>query len=132
MKAFDTVPHKRLLKKLHRYGIRGKILAWIKDYLRNRRQRVVLNGCKSKWSPVTSGIPQGSVLGPLLFLVFINDLPDVVQTVIELFADDSKVFKQIDTPDDADVLQTDLTNMESWTKTSGFPTGQKTRGGKLF
>ena len=117
MKAFDTVPHKRLLKKLHRYGIRGKILAWIKDYLRNRRQRVVLNGCKSKWSPVTSGIPQGSVLGPLLFLVFINDLPDVVQTVIELFADDSKVFKQIDTPDDADVLQTDLTNMESWTKT---------------
>ena len=115
-KAFDTVPHQRLLKKLHSYGIRGEVLKWIADFLQNRRQRVVLNGSKSAWSPVTSGIPQGSVLGPTLFLIFINDLPDVVRAIIQMFADDSKIFIEISTPDDAEVLQTDLRSMESWTE----------------
>ena len=117
MKAFDKVPHRRLLKKLRAYGIRGEVLQWIKEFLKHRRQRVVLNGSKSTWSSVTSGIPQGSVLGPTLFLVFINDLPDVVRALIQIFADDSKMYLEISTPNDSESLQTDLGKMESWTHT---------------
>ena len=91
-KAFDKVPHKRLLKKLHGYGIRGKILNWIKEFFSAREQRVIVNGSQSSWKDVTSGIPPGSVLGPVLFLVFINDLPDVIKVLIKLFADDAKIY----------------------------------------
>ena len=91
-KAFDKVPHKRLLKKLHGYGIRGKILNWIKEFLSAREQRVIVNGSQSSWKDVTSGIPQDSVLDPVLFLVFINDLPDVIEVLIKLFADDAKIY----------------------------------------
>jgi hypothetical protein len=69
------------------YGISGNILEWIKNFLSERKQKVVLNGSISKWTDVTSGIPQGSVLGPILFTIYINDLPDVVQNVAKLFAD---------------------------------------------
>ena len=116
-KAFDTVPHQRLLAKLHSYGIRGNILKWIKDFLGNRKQRVLLNGQSSNWEDVTSGIPQGSVLGPILFLVYINDLPDVVSNYIKLFADDTKIYSAIDNINSQENLQEDINNMSDWSST---------------
>ena len=95
-KAFDTVPHKRLAGKLHSYGIRGNILNWLENFLHKRKQRVILDGQTSEWTDVTSGIPQGSVLGPILFLIYINDFPDIVQSFIKLFADDTKIYKHCD------------------------------------
>ena len=94
-KAFDKVPHLHLLKKILSYGIQGKVYGWIKDFLTNRVQRVVVNGSESDWSDVTSGIPQGSVLGPILFLIYINDLPDVVEVLMKLFADDAKLYHTV-------------------------------------
>ena len=88
-KAFDVVPHEELILKLESYGIEGNLLRWISAFLRDRRQRVVLGDSISDWMPVTSGVPQGSVLGPTLFLIFINDMPEVIQSLVKLFADDS-------------------------------------------
>ena len=90
-KAFDTVPHKCLLYKIKYYGITGNLLRWIAGFLSNRRQCVVLNGKKSSWQDVKSGIPQGSILGPLLFLVYVNDLPKSILSLVFLFADDTKL-----------------------------------------
>ena len=87
-KAFDTVPHLRLLHKLEVYGIKDKLLMWFKNFLVGRQQCVVLNNIQSSWSIVTSGVPQGSVLGPLLFTIFVNDIPHIVRNDIYLFADD--------------------------------------------
>ena len=94
-KAFDTVPHKRLLVKLEGYGVTGKCLAWLNAFLDGRRQRVIINGEKSSWEDVYSGIPQGSVLGPVLFVIFINDIPDVVKQSVQMFADDTKMWSKI-------------------------------------
>ena len=94
-KAFDTIPHQRLLVKLTGYRIGGKVLQWIAAFLEGRRQRVLVNGSKSSWSPVTSGTPQGSVLGPMLFVCYINDMPEVVHSPINMFADDIKIFRQM-------------------------------------
>ena len=94
-KAFDKVPHRRLLQKLYAYGIRGKVHAWVKEFLSGREQRVIVNGSQSTWINITSGIPQGSVLGPVLFLVFINDLPEVIKVLIKLFADDAKLYSVV-------------------------------------
>ena len=98
-KAFDTVSHQRLLTKLRGYGIEGRILTWIEAFLTDRRQRLVINDSRSSWADVTSGIPQGSVLGPMLFICYINDMPSSVQPSIYLFADDAKLYRNI-APDD--------------------------------
>ena len=87
-KAFDKVSHKLLLLKLKFYGITGKIINWIESFLSNRKQQVVCEGSTSEAASVTSGVPQGSVLGPLLFLAFINDLPNSIESTCHLFADD--------------------------------------------
>jgi hypothetical protein len=104
-KAFDTVPHKRLKSKLKAYGIDGELLSWIDGFLSGREQMVRVNGELSEPKPVISGIPQGSVFGPLLFVIYINDLPDVVCSNVLLFADDTKIFRQVTTKDDALQLQ---------------------------
>ena len=91
-KAFDTVPHQRLLAKLNAYGIDSNILKWIESFLSDRSQRVRVNKEHSNYSPVSSGIPQGSILGPLLFIVFINDLPENISSTCKVFADDTKLY----------------------------------------
>ncbi len=113
-KAFDTVPHERMLKKIEGYGIKGKVLSWIRAFLTGREQRVVVNGAYSKWSPVTSGIPQGSVLGPVLFVLFVNDMPDVVHSTLLMFADDAKVFRRVDSVEESKELQEDLNKLSEW------------------
>ena len=113
-KAFDTVPHQRLLRKLQAYGVRGQTLEWIKDFLVGRRQRVSVDGELSAWAWVLSGIPQGSVLGPVLFILYVNDLPDVVHSLVQMFADDTKLFREIGGETDSVELQADLDNLILW------------------
>ena len=115
-KAFDKVPTKRLLSKLHAHGVRGRLLAWIKNWLTGRLQRVILNGEFSDWMEVLSGVPQGSVLGPLLFIIFINDLDLEAATadLISKFADDTKVGVYIRGDGDRDRLQLVLNNLVAW------------------
>ena len=92
-KAFDTVNHAILLQKLKHYGIRNKALAWFKSYLTNRKQYVSLNGCDSDIKDINCGVPQGSVLGPILFLLYINDLPNISKKLkFFLFADDTNIY----------------------------------------
>jgi len=115
-KAFDKVPHKRLLYKLEAYKIGAELLQWIQSFLIGRKQRVKLNGKFSIWTDVLSGIPQGSVLGPLLFIIFINDLPEVCDQYanIYLFADDAKIFRHIQTNKDHTLLQKSIIELEKW------------------
>ncbi len=115
-KAFDSVDHDILLYKLEKHGINGVLLRWFESYLNDRWQRVVIEGAASTWSPVTSGVPQGSILGPLLFIIFINDLPDNVSysTNSALYADDSKLYREVTSISDCQSLQDDLTELEKW------------------
>ena len=94
-KAFDTVPHKRLLAKMKGYGVHNSTCDWVEDFLFNREHKVNVNGVLSEPAKVTSGIPQGSVLGPVLFILFINDLPDSIASKVFMFADDTKVYRDI-------------------------------------
>ena len=116
-KAFDKVPHKRLCLQLKCHGIRGKILEWIENWLSGRQQRVLLNGSRSEWEEVLSGVPQGSVLGPLLFLIFINPIDDHIKSTVLKFADDLKLFRTIECTYDQEVLQSDLDRFVEWSKT---------------
>ena len=102
-------------------GIRGNVLKWVKDLLSNRKQRVVLGNSSSNWSEVTSGIPQGSVLGPILFVVFINDLPKKILSNIKNFADDTKIFRALRSVNDISVLQNDINNLLQWSETWQLP-----------
>ena len=115
-KAFDKVPHIRLINKMRSMGISGNILAWIEAWLRNRRQRTVLNGACSDWSDVFSGVPQGSVLGPLLFIIFINDIDACAENISAIlkFADDTKVGNRVATHEEHQSLQRCLNNLVSW------------------
>ena len=114
MKAFDSVPHRRLVSKAEAYGVRGKVLRWISDFLTNRSQVVCVNEAVSEPGAVTSGIPQGSVLGPVLFVIYINDLPDHVKSDVKIFADDTKVFTRSDIKENRVQLQEDLDNLNEW------------------
>ena len=117
-KAFDKVPHARLLSKLYSYGISNTVIKWIQDFLTGRRYRVRVKLSYSLWSWVTSGIPQGSVLGPLLFLIFINDLIEccAAHSEIYLFADDAKLFQHILNDSDRQSLQEGINELHEWTQ----------------
>ena len=119
-KAFDKVPHRRLLHKLENYGVRGTTLRWISSFLSGRSQRVVVDGAESQWGSVDSGVPQGSVLGPLLFLTHINDLPEVVQSNCRLFADDCLLYRAIKSREDQLKLQQDLDRLQAWAREWGM------------
>ena len=117
-KAFDKVPHKQLLRKIKSYNINEQIFGWIESFLSTRRQRVHVLDSFSNWALVLSGLPQGSILGPLLFLIYINDLVDCCssESEVALYADDTKLYKYIRCEDDFINLQTDLNNILDWIK----------------
>ena len=116
------MPHNLLLLKLQLHGITGPLLLWMQSYLSERKQRVVLEGASSDWLPVTSGVPQGSILGSLLFLVYVNDVPSCIinNSNIALFADDSKLYRAMDINYDHNLLQADLDCLHTWSLSSGL------------
>ena len=115
-KAFDKVPHRRLLLKLEHYGVRGPLMSWICDFLAERTQKVTLEGTTSEEAAVTSDVPHGTVLGPLLFLAYINDLPACVSSEARLFVDDCLLYRT--EPSNLNVtpisLQDDLNSLQQW------------------
>ena len=114
-KAFVKVPHQELLCKLSNYGIINSVtLTWLKSFLSNRKQQVVLEGSMSDQVPESSGVPQGSILGPILFLAYINDLPWCVKSKVRLFADDTVIYLAIKSTNDCIQLQQHLLNLEKW------------------
>ena len=114
-KAFDKVWHEGLLYKLSSMGISGDLYKLLENYLSGRLQRVVLNGQTSSWRPVLAGVPQGSILGPLLFLIYINDLPNELKSNAKLFADDTSLFTIVkDENESANILNNDLSLISKW------------------
>lgn len=124
---FDSVPHPPLINKLCSFGINGQLLEWLNYYLTNRKQRVTLDGQHSEWLPVTSGVPQGSILRPLLFLLYINDLPEVLSndTICGIFADDTKIGRQILDINDSQALQGNIDHLQNWGDTWGLTFNSK-------
>ena len=121
-KAFDKVPWRRLMSKVKAKGINGRIFKWIENWLKDRKQRVVINGGKSDWRPVTSGVPQGSVLGPLLFLIYIDDidLEASSNVIVRKFADDTKLGHSVQREEEQEQLQESLLRMYSWAEKWGM------------
>ena len=115
-RAFDKVNHLKLLYKVQLHGVQGKTLGWIESFLIGRTQCVVLDGDSSTELPVSSRVPQGSVFGPILFLLYINDLPDNIQSNVRLFADETPVYLTVHGQEDADILQDDLNVLQEWEK----------------
>ena len=114
-KAFDKVWHEGLLYKLKSMGISGELHKLLENYLSGRLQRVLLNGQTSTWRPVLAGVPQGSILGPLLFLIYINDLPNGLKSNAKLFADDTSLFTIVnDKNESAKILNSDLSVISQW------------------
>lgn len=113
-KAFDKVTHQRLLKKMEYYGIRGPLLNWFTSFLFERQQTVICEGRSSTSASVSSGVPQGTVLAPLLFLLYINDLPDSINSTVRLFADDALLYGVISNDADGEQIQNDLIRLEQW------------------
>ena len=119
-KAFDTPPHELLKCKLYGYGIGGKTLKWIDSFLCFRQQRVVVNGIKSDWAPVLSGVPHGTVLGPVLFSLYINDITTDIDSEIRLFADDCVCYREIKGTEDTVKLQEDIDRLGCWARKWGM------------
>ena len=115
-KAFDKVPHQRLLLKLKAHGIGNDVINWIEKWLTHRRQRVTVDGEISNWKYILSGVPQGSVLGPMLFLIYVNDLEDDISSKVLKFADDKKVFRKVTYDTDKQSLQGDLDKLVKWSE----------------
>ena len=119
-KAFDTVPHLKLLTKLDHYGIKGSIHTWITNFLTKRKLKVLIEGEASEEAVVESGVPQGTVLWPLLFLCHLNDLPNAVTSTVRLFADDCLLYKEINCTADQEELQNDIDNLGKWVEQWGM------------
>ena len=114
-KAFDKVWHEGLLYKLKSMGISGELYNLLENYLSDRFQRVLLNGQASSWRPVLAGVTQGSILVPLLFLIYINDLPNELKSIAKLFADDTSLFAIVkDKTESANILSNDLSEISKW------------------
>ena len=117
-KAFDSVSHELLFHKLSSFGFHSDLIRWFRAYLTGRRQQVVVDGTYSDWLPVVSGVPQGSILDPLLFVLYINELPSVAKnTKVALFADDAKCFLNMDSLDDYQLPKNDLNALVDWSST---------------
>ena len=116
-KAFDRVWHKGLIYKLKQHGIEGDFLKWLTDYLNGRQQKVIIRGCTSTFKVIQAGVPQGSVLGPLPFLIYVNDIADSLLSLTRLFADDSSLFYSASSLDDIQgLINHDLILLSQWAK----------------
>jgi ribonuclease P/MRP protein subunit RPP40 len=112
--AFDMVSHRKVIQKLKAYGVNGKQLKWIENYLKNRKQRVMMGDFVLFWIDVLSGVPQGSVLGPLLFIISINDLAEQIKSKTELYADDTKLISSVSSRSYVSNLQLDIDIINEW------------------
>ena len=115
-KAFDSVRHNRLICKLHNYGISGNLVLWIRNFLSHGRQQVLVNDTLSDWENVTSDVPHGSIFGPVLFIIYINDLPRDILALLFLFADDTKLLKKLISTTSHNELQDDINRLIEWSK----------------
>ena len=120
-KAFDKVPHSKLITKVQETGVEEDVVRWIENWLRDREQRVVVDGEFSEWGSVESGVPQGSILGPLLFSIFINDLDVGLNNSLIKFADDTKIWGKVNNSEDSKSLQADLNTLQKWSEQNEMP-----------